>query len=89
MGGSQHQSDEGQREKAAGQTAGVERSPRGPDSGDELARRPGESAEEWQDRLRRLQHRPEQSRGYDEAVERPGIPGSHPIPPDQRPRREP
>jgi hypothetical protein len=47
-----------------------------------------ESGEERQERIRREQHRPDQNKGYDEAVRQPGLPDDREIPPDQRPRRD-
>ena len=47
-----------------------------------------ESGEERQQRIQREQHRPEQDKGYDEAVQRPGIANDREVPPDQGPRRD-
>ena len=46
-----------------------------------------ESGEERQERIQREQHRPEQDRGYDEAVQRPDVPDSRDVPADKRPSR--
>jgi hypothetical protein len=47
-----------------------------------------ESGEMRQERIQREQHRPEQNKGYDEAVRRAGVPDDRNVPPDQRPRRD-
>ena len=47
-----------------------------------------ESGEERQERLQRERHQPEQNKGYDEAVRRPGVSEDRGVPPDERPRRD-